>query len=63
VVVVELGVALLVLVCGVIGASESDGSAEEEAPFRLICGLLVCLVIGEGFPVTELFVPLESIGE
>lgn len=50
----------LVLVCGVIGASESDGSAVVDAPFRLICGLLLCLVM-EGV-VTELLVPLVSIG-
>ena len=56
-------VVLLVLVCGVIGASESDGSAAAEAPFRLMCGLLLCLVMEEGVVTTELLVPLVSIGD
>ena len=51
---------MLVLVSVVFG-TVADGV--EDDPWRFMWGLLLCLVIGAGGVITELLVPLESIGD
>ena len=56
-------VLVLVFVSAVIGGSVMEGSEDEEAPFLLMCGLLLCLEMGAGAGSTELLAAEESIGE